>query len=100
MRHHPLSTQALVQWLEKQDPKGKYNYENCAACLCAQYFKSKWYKDAWVGVTGFSYAPRMRPFARRRHKPLPNGWRDVAAKRPHTFGAALKRARKLKELMQ
>lgn len=73
----PRSLESIIAWLEKQPAAGAYPYMNCdGGCLFGQYFKA-------LGL------------------PWEENWRSlpeamcaaVSATLPHTFGAALKRAR-------
>ena len=36
--HHP-SLDGMIDWLETKNPEMRYNYRDCSACLCAQYYK-------------------------------------------------------------
>jgi len=79
----PLSVAGLIAWLAKQPTRREYEYYSCQRCLVAEYLKS-------IGSVNpdaeyiFSEA-------------LGAGWPydKIAAERPHTFGAALERARAL-----
>lgn len=76
------SVAGLIQWLEKKDPATEYKWCNAGICLYGQYLHEslgrectlkEWnqFLDTGVGCAG------------------------VALSLPHTFGAALERARKL-----
>lgn len=85
----PFSLEALVAWLEKQDPAQGYCFTNWKSCLWGRYTK------AHGGTTDYRYytigAAKLSTGAE-----LPGSWQgNVAIKYPHTFGAALSRARKL-----
>ena len=74
-----LSTASLIAWLEKQPPEKKYDYFNCCgACLIDQYIGKNTTPDEYASIMDRT-----------------NWETEVAAPRPHTFGAALERARAL-----
>lgn len=85
----PLSLESLIAWLEKQPEDGLYNYSNVKDCLICRYLRAAGIPFHSAGGEDFQpaniYAERVR---------LP-GWRNVTAPSPHTFGAALSRARAL-----
>jgi hypothetical protein len=88
----PFSLASLIAWLEKQNPATRYCYVSNGECLLAQYFTARGYKNVTVGVGWF----------RELHMPhtehaIPTEFTQVAraGKGGTTFGAALKRARKL-----
>jgi hypothetical protein len=80
------SLASLVLWLETKDPEESYTYNRSHDCMCAQYYKAKGYWMVHVGVTSFSHGL----FGRGE---LPPHFNDIAIDTPHTFGAALERAR-------
>lgn len=73
------SLSGLISWLETQRPNQTYSYMNCqGGCLVGLYYQAigyDWYDDCMPCHPTFS------------------GLNAVAATRPHTFGAALDRAR-------
>lgn len=73
---NPLTTEALIDWLEKQNPTEEYCWWDPESCLLGRYAAS----------LGLSY--NDMPHALRWEY-----W--IAFPNPHTFGRALKRARKL-----
>jgi hypothetical protein len=88
----------FIGWLETKDPKARYNFNDCnGLCLLGQYMTAigiawtgapehwnrSWDKSSYMRVA-------QRLFGPTRYKE-PAFW--VLSKRPHTFGAALKRAR-------
>jgi hypothetical protein len=78
--HDPYSLQSLTVWLEQKDPAKPYGYYDSSTCLIAQYLKSKHIKpydipnlvDAGLDKFGI-----------------------IASRHPHTYGAALERAKAL-----
>lgn len=93
---HPLSTESLVAWLEKQPAEGRYDFRNPYNCLLCQYFRD-------MGLPVVSVIPdgwREKWEAGHRLHPLPEGWNKVAEGKPwdestRGFGSALERAREL-----
>lgn len=87
----PFSLDSLIAWLETKDPAQEYDWNGCnGACLFEQwgaaitgYGRSAAYNAAINGLD--SVHPR-RPF-------LDGPERGLACPRPHTFGAALSRAK-------
>jgi len=89
------SLQGFIAWLETKNPRGRYQFDNCAGmCLLGQYMAflgiewgespkdpnaGNWAKTAYM-KTARCLFPTSGPMT-------------VLADRPHTFGAALKRAR-------
>lgn len=85
MKNEPLSLASLIAWLETMPLEQKYNYADCKGnCLIGQYLTSigSDMKSYWIMSTVTLY----------RGSP---GY--VAATLPHTFGAALTRARAIME---
>lgn len=86
-----FSLAGLITWLETQPPKKTYCYMDSGACLLHQYFTAMGVPVAGVG--GHHWRDRggnLHPFE--------DGTADfnsVSVLEPRTFGAALKRARKL-----
>ena len=99
---NPLSTEALVAWLEKQPADQAYDYDNCQECLFGQYL-------AHIGFNvalGHVYISGTDAAGKRIVRTLPKGWHHIARAgriehigRPPppewTFGKALERAKKL-----
>lgn len=84
----PLKIETLVAWLEQQHPKAEYCYEDTAVCLLAKYFGQSEGKD--VNCTG----TMVVRFEDGTDIIFPVSWHNkIAEPTPHTFGAALKRAR-------
>lgn len=86
----PFSLESLVAWLEMQPMEKKYDYKDCAGeCLYGLYVQSC--GIPWAAVFGaeiYSLPPPAIEFKRMVYHQVakPDKW---------TFGAALKRARKL-----
>ncbi len=85
----PLSLRSLVEWLERQDGETEYDYGCNGHCLIAQYLNA-------VGVKCAAVVPRAyREGGEPIYKDFSREFESVAISRPHTFGAALQRARNL-----
>jgi hypothetical protein len=81
-----LSLAGLIAWLETQDPKTEYEWFGCTPCLVEQY----------AAACGFSrddlYCVKdERGFNAYDRIACDSG---LAVAKPHTFGAALDRARR------
>jgi hypothetical protein len=83
----PMTLPHFAAWLAKQ-PKGKeYDYGSPEACCCAQYLRRVYGKEFdWVGIDYFRLMNNDRV-------ELPRQFDDIAFGKPHTFGAAAKRAK-------
>lgn len=87
----PFELQSLIDWLDKQPARGKYDYSEPQACLICQYF------DA-IGIRYDTVDPyHWRSSERGDLRPLPEGFNDIAQRPPWTFGGALVRARALSD---
>jgi len=76
----PFSLESLIAWLEKQPTDASYNWHNCeGGCLIGLYGSALGLGDGWMD------------FHTKLYKA---GQLSIASQKPHTFGAALKRARK------
>ncbi len=87
-KHKPLSMKAVTAWLETKDPNEEYNYMDFDCCLAAQYntFIGRRYAKSGTLRRATSANPlTYLSFDRRLER--------VASDLPHTFGAALERAR-------
>lgn len=89
----PLSLGALIAWLEKQPANVEYCYIDNGHCLLAQYFTFCGFENVMVGGLGEWSCGPDRNFHKHESRQSPPGFYGVAAEKPHTFGAALKRAR-------
>lgn len=84
---NPMSTEALVTWLEKQPAGGRYSYVCGDRCLMAQYLRA-------AGFTVCDVNPRSWRDYTTSHR-LPKGWDWVARGSGRTYGQALERARRV-----
>lgn len=82
-----FSLAGLIEWLKKQNPEAKYCYEDNGGCLLHKYFTARGLPIDGVGGEYYRINPNYDV-----HHPLPDGWDDIAAESPWTFGAALDRA--------
>ena len=82
----PFSVAGLVAWLETQPADGEYCYEDGGRCLIAKYIIAIGYRRPNIG--GYSMSADGLP-----SRKMPFGWEDISCIEPHTFGAALQRAR-------
>ena len=80
------SVESLIAWLEEQNPNEKYSYINPRGCLLAQYFTA-------MGMVGVSVSHFYYGGLGFHRKELPQHLHDIAFASPHTFGAALERAK-------
>jgi hypothetical protein len=83
----PFSLGSLIAWLERQPRSIHYEYICGGTCLLAQFFQAHGYSNILVG--GF------RVLLDDIMCELPAWFNDIAISEPHTFGAALERARKV-----
>lgn len=84
----PFSLDSLIAWLEKQPADQPYCYENTGKCLHHQYFVA-------MGVALFGGVGGTRVKLKNgRSVDFSQGFIDTACDEPHTFGAALDRARR------
>lgn len=84
----PFSMDRVVQWLETKPADETYCYVDGGACLIHQYLTHAGIPVDRVWSCGDYTARRGSP----RIKTSRELWR-VSANKPHTFGAALERAR-------
>lgn len=90
-----LSLDSLIAWLEQQPADETYPYSESRGCVLAQYFTAMGLEK--VTVMPYRYMAGRFDYTR---KTLPEGWEGIASGFPSgswTFGAALKRARKLQK---
>jgi hypothetical protein len=91
----PFSLGSLIAWLEKQPRATPYNYDCNGGCLLAQYFTAMGLHRVSVGGS-FMFHGNLP-----QEVHLSKNFRTVAlgytVHGPHTFGAALDRARALTE---
>lgn len=84
----PFSLESLIAWLGKQPATREYTWVDCRECLIGQYAQTLGYKDA--GDIPSAAYEELEGISRNA-----NCNNAVAFPLPHTFGAALERARKL-----
>jgi len=91
-----MSLDSLIAWLESKEPKERYDYMCSINCVLAQYFIAAGYEDIKISAGTYAHG-----FAPTDWIELPRGFDDIASgwgpRRDWTFGAALKRARKIKD---
>jgi hypothetical protein len=75
-----LNTEALTEWLRKQNPDEEYVWSDPVYCMMGRYLADN--GSSW-GAVQYSVMP---------------GYEEIAAEKPWTFGAALERAEALKAL--
>lgn len=81
----PMKLESLIAWLEKQSADKRYEFW-CTKCLLGQYFTDYGYDVKMMGTAMVIHASG--------HFDLPKGFNRLAQAQPHTYGAALNRARK------
>lgn len=82
-----FSLEGLIAWLETMPVDGKYSYFANCGCMFHQYFTAMGTTDLdWVG----GWEIHLKDGS---EVPLSEDFGFVAVKYPHTFGAALTRAR-------
>ena len=85
----PFTLESLIAWLEKQPSNKTYCFMDTGGCLFHQYFTAAGFDVAGVGGTGI----RFKSDPERRIRFTCDEFRSIASIEPHTFGAALTRAR-------
>lgn len=81
-----FSLENLIAWAEKQPADKVYDFW-CHRCYLGQYFEEYGYQIDMIGTGTVT-------FRRKKTRPLPPHFNEIAIVEPHTFGAALDRARK------
>lgn len=89
----PLTTKALIAWLEQQPADKEYCYTEPGSCLLAQYLHHVFGFEVLIDRHSFDLFDGDNHVVRSAAPPT--DWADIAIARPRTFGAALERARKL-----
>jgi hypothetical protein len=87
----PCTIDGLIAWLETKNPCESYRYESPQACLFGQYGVAMGWGSPRFSESRPYYMACQKLNGGRPPTGEPFGW--VAAGNPHTFGAALKRAR-------
>jgi len=82
----PFKLSTLIAWLEKQPAHKGYCYLASGGCLLHQYFTACGFKKVTVGGYGVSLNNIEYPLG---------DFENIPNETPHTFGAALERARKV-----
>jgi len=82
----PFSLESLIAWAEKQPADKEYDFW-CNECYLGQYFEDHGFQVTMIGIGTVT-------FKGHQTRQLPPGFNDIAQRTPHTFGAALDRARK------
>ena len=85
---NPLAIEALTDWLEKKPEDKVYNYGSCRGCLLYKYLKD-------IGLPIRSVSTKYWWDEDYITHNLPPGFDDISIDRPHTYGAALRRAKAL-----
>src|SRR5262245_50535229 len=90
----PYTINALIWWLEQQNPRHRYDFMSARSCLLARYFTE----------SGFDSVVMERSFVLHGGQlyvaSLPPELNSIAETKPWTMGAALKRARKLNAVLE
>lgn len=81
----PFTIVNLIAWLERQPARKDYCFQDNGGCLLFHYFKSCGFTGVCVGG--------LTATLDGRHVSLTDEFLEVARTEPHTFGAALARAR-------
>jgi hypothetical protein len=88
-----FSLESLIAWLEKQPKCKEYCYADNGVCLIGQYLSTSLGCEVLVGSRDFCrLSPGGEDYGRDEY--FPDVFHDIAQGYPHTFGAALDRARK------
>lgn len=87
----PLTLTSLVAWLEQQPGDREYCFADSGYCLLCQYFAAQGFENPLINTRDVDYGDW--PNSRGRRFNLPPGFNAISQARPHTFGAALARAR-------
>jgi hypothetical protein len=81
----PHSLTSLIAWLETQRPEEKYCYFDHGLCLLGKYYRAHGFANIWIGGATAKLSGTEIV--------LSEAFQDVSSEDPHTFGAALERAR-------
>ena len=84
---HSFSLVGLVAWLETKNPDETYEWAGCTPCLIEQYGTFAGVKNVFAPIDPGNY--ETTPYY-----VLSTSNHQLAAQKPHTFGAALERTRK------
>ena len=86
-----FSLEGFIGWLETSSPETKYNYSDTKGCLLVQYFSHSGFNVFSLACDGFSTHNEK---GRLVDNKFPYSFERAVLPTPHTFGAALSRARK------
>jgi len=75
----------FIAWLEKKPARETYDYHESTECLLAQYLRDSGFTRVIVSQRSF--------YHNTAEGSLPLKFNEIASTRPHTFGAALSRAK-------
>ena len=83
----------LIEWLEGQNLNATYNFTDVKDCLVRRFLKAthKWRWFVWI-VGPDKWTSHLMTSHR-----YPSEWNEVAIGWPHTYRAALDRARALRD---
>ncbi len=92
----PFELQSLIEWLKKHPADWTYDFDDGdgigKGCLVLRYLRAAGFNASRCGFTN-----AWDNTSNQIH--LPQGWvSDIAMPEPHTFGAALSRARALEDI--
>lgn len=87
----PFIMESLIAWLEKQPSRKSYPYTIACGCMLTQYFAAAGFKNPQVCYTWFKENGHKDSSATELKFPVI--FDKIAGEAPHTFGAALSRAR-------
>jgi len=87
-----FSLEGLIAWLETQDPATRYDYGDVVLCALGQYTLAQG-GSIIGGVRGYVIGEQSIPCT--FSDGLPDRLWKTVSENPHTYGAALERARML-----
>ena len=79
----------LIKWRESLPPNGRYDWNSMTRCLLANYLTAAGHGNVRVGQSRF-YS-HLQPDGRS----IPWEVAEISQEKPHTYAAALKRAKQL-----
>lgn len=87
----PFKLETLIAWLETQNPRTEYDYTNPQDCVLCRYFTAQGFKGVNVAQNLLWHEGAAG------HTKFPEAMWNVAYcdRDPGTYGAVLKRARKI-----
>jgi hypothetical protein len=96
-RADSFALDTLIAWLETQHPHRVYNYKSSCDCLLAQYFAAQGFDNAMVSRSLVTSQLKLPHGMFMSHALMPEHFDAIARAEPHTFGAALERAWRLRD---